>query len=252
VTEALQKVETEAAVPGARHLMIVCAILAAAARFIPVPLLDDVVRERIRQIWVSRTLKAHQRSYGSAQVAALWQDPSGCAAGCLSLWWKLPLKLLLFPIRRLVAIFTALSGLSKDITEMVLFGRSVERVLVRGRLLSGSEPVALAADARNVRSAFDVAFTQTDKSVVVATLKDVLQGVRGLPRAALKTARSVFRASSEAAESAGNDSDRILVDQGADEVQRALESEAIQAVFQAFDARFDAALAASPPPDAQG
>ncbi|HMR73600.1 MAG TPA: hypothetical protein PKD61_00765 [Polyangiaceae bacterium] len=240
MTQALQRTSGPAAEPGARHLMIVCAILAAAARFIPVPLLDDVVRERIRQIWVSRTLKSHGRSYSSKQVPALWQDPSGCAGGCLALWWKLPLKLLLFPIRKLIAIFSALSGLSKDVTEMVLFGRCTQRVLESGMLPEGGDQVVLAADARRIRSAFDVAFKQTDTSVLVATLRDVLQGVRGLSRAAVKGARAAFRAQAVAAHSDGG-----VVDQGARDVQRALDSQALQSIFRDFDARFDTALAAS-------
>ena len=231
---------------GARHLVIVCALLAAAARFIPLPLLDDIVRERILQVLVSRLLKARGRRVSSSKLAPLWQDSSACTTGCLTLLWKLPLKLVLFPIRKLVAIFTALTGFSKEVTRTVLLGRCVDRVLVQGGFVDTSTPELLQARAREVRGAFDLAMTQTDTSVVVATLTDVLGGVQGLPRAALRGARSLSRSKSEDAEQAGNEVDREVVEQGASQVERALGDQNVQAVFSDFDARFDAALGVPP------
>ncbi len=234
---------TDAAGPvGARHLVIVCALLTAAARFIPVPLLDDIVRERIHQVLVSRLLKAQGRELSSSRLAPLWQDGSACTTGCLALLWKLPLKLILFPIRKLIAIFTALTGFSKDVTQTVFLGRSVERTLARGAFADGTAPELLQAEARRMRGAFDLAMAQTDTSVVVATLTDVLRDVRGLPRAALRGARSLTRSKSEDAEDAGSAADREVVEQGASQVERALDDQNIEAVFSAFDARFDAAL----------
>ncbi len=227
---------------GARHLVIVCALLAAAARFIPLPLLDDIVRERIHQVLVSRLLKARGRRVSSSKLAPLWQDSSACTTGCVTLLWKLPLKLLLFPIRKLIAIFTALTGFSKEVTRTVLLGRCVDRVLAQGGFVDTSTPELLQAQARQVRNAFDLAMTQTDTSVVVATLTDVLREVRGLPRAALRGARSLTRSKSDAAEDAGNDADRQVVEQGASRVERALDHQTVQVVFTDFDARFDAAL----------
>ena len=40
---------------------VLCAIAAAASRFIPVPLVDDLVKERAVRTAVSRTWRAHGR-----------------------------------------------------------------------------------------------------------------------------------------------------------------------------------------------
>ena len=67
----MAKTHAGARTPGARHLVVVCALLSAAARFIPVPLLDDIVRERVRQVLVSRMLKSQDRGYSSSLLAPL-------------------------------------------------------------------------------------------------------------------------------------------------------------------------------------
>ena len=53
-----------------------CGIANAAARFVPVPLLDDVVRGRATRLAVTRTLKAHGREPVDA-LEPLWDGADG-------------------------------------------------------------------------------------------------------------------------------------------------------------------------------
>ena len=55
-----------------------CGIVAAAARFVPVPMLDDVVRERAARVAVSRTLRAHGRNYSPELLEPLWGEHPAC------------------------------------------------------------------------------------------------------------------------------------------------------------------------------
>lgn len=247
VTEAIRVAPSEGT---STHLLVVCALLTAAARFVPVPLLDDVVKTRIRQYLVSRLLRRSGRSFGSGRVGALWQDSEGCGSGCLALAWKVPLKIVLFPIRKIVAIVTAIQGFSRDVTRSLLFGRAVERALAQGLLAEGGEPVILAAEATAVRRAFDHAVAGTDTALVGGVLADALRGVRGLPGAALRAARSLARADLPAepeasASASASASDRQLVEQGAGAVEAALQRPDVIRAIADFDSRFDAALAAA-------
>ena len=229
----------------ARHLLVVCALLSSAARFVPVPFLDDILRERIRQYLVSRLLRGSGRSFGSARVGALWKDAGGCASGCLALAWKIPLKLILFPIRKIIAIVSAVQGFARDVTESLLFGRALDRALARGLLPEGASDAELASQSVLVKSAFDRAVQGADTALVGGALAEALRGVKGLPKAALRTARSLVRSEAPAdPEAAASAEDRQVVEQGAGAVEAALERADVARALADFDARFDAGLGA--------
>jgi uncharacterized protein (DUF697 family) len=224
-------------------LLVVCALLGAAARFVPLPFLDDILRERIRQYLVSRLIRQSGRSYGSARVEPLWRDAGGCASGCLALAWKIPLKLILFPIRKIIAIVTAVHGFARDVTDSLLFGRALERALGRGLLADGAAAPALIAESTAVRLAYDQAVQGVDKALVSGAVAQALSGIRGLPRAALRAARSLARSEQPAdPEAPATAADRELVEQGAGAVERALERPDVARALADFDARFDALL----------
>jgi hypothetical protein len=220
-----------------RHLLVVCALLAAAARFVPVPLLDDVLRERIRQYLVSRLLDGGGRTFSSGRVGPLWKDEGSCTSGCLALLWKVPLAIVLFPIRKIVAIVTAVRGFARDVTEALLFGRALDRALVRGLLAEGSPEPTLHAEALVIRRAFDHAAAGADTRIVSVALADALRGIRGLPRAALRAARSLAKSGQAAAPPKDQ-----VVEQGAGAVEQTLDRPDVARVLADFDARFDAAL----------
>lgn len=232
---------------GARHVRVICAILFAAARFVPLPFLDDVLRARVRQYLVHHLLLAAGRSYGSRRVPALWQDTEGCGGGCVALLWRLPLKLLLFPIRKLIAIVTAARDLSGDLTHALLYGRAVERVLAAGLLPDAADDAARDGQALRVRNAFEVAAKGASTEVIRAALAPALAGIAGLPRAALRAARALVRRQDAATPTAAaSPRDARVVEQGAGAVEAALQQPGVQQALAEFDGRFDAALAATP------
>jgi hypothetical protein len=240
VTDAI---EVARAPSPARHLVVICALLSAAARFVPLPFVDDLLRERIRQYLVSRLLRQGGRGFGSARVAPLWRDQGGCASGCLTLLWKIPLKLLLFPIRKILAVVTALRGFSRDLSDSLLFGRALERALARGLMADGSPEPLLLAESNAVRRAFEQASVGVDKAMLAGALGDALRGIRGLRTAALRAARSLARSQDPAdPEASAQPSDREVVEQGASAVEQTLTRPDVARVLADFDARFDAAL----------
>ncbi len=238
-----QAIEPAATSPAPRHLLIVCALLSAAARFVPVPLLDDVVRERVRQYLVSRLLRQSGRTFGSARVGPLWKDASGCASGCLALLWRIPVAIILFPIRKLIAIVTAVHGFAKDVADSLLFGGALARALERGLLAEGSPEPLLLSESTAVRDAYQAAVMGVDKALLTTALAGALGSVQGLRGAAVRAARSLVRSVSPVAPEAPADAaDRQVVEQGADAVEQTLEQPEIARVLADFDARFDAAL----------
>lgn len=223
------------------RLLAVCALLFAAARFAPLPLLDDILRARIRKAMVERLLALAGGALGADHVEPLWHDASGCGAGCLSLLWKLPLKLLLFPIRKLLSIIGAAHHLARDVTEALLYGRAVKRALAVGLLPAEASPAELHARATAVRAAFDGAFLGADLAAVRGALGAALGRVPGLPRAALREVRAFAAKSRPDAEAHD-----ATVTAGASVIEEVLGRPEVQRAVADFDARFDAAVAASP------
>ena len=216
----------------------VCGIAAAAARFVPVPLLDDVVRERATQVAVVRTLRAHDRDWPSSALEPLWGEAGAGRSGRLRRRLRsLPRRLLLFPVRKYTAVFGAVRGVPNDVMRVVLLARTVDRLLDRGDLHG---PDGLTDQARTVRGAVDRAIDGMDLRMLTAGLADGLSQGRGLTTAAVAFARRRV----------GRDDPDAVVEpdgplaEGAERVTEVLRRPEISQLLERFDSQVDAALRA--------
>ncbi len=233
----------------------VCAIASAAARFIPVPLLDDAVKYRAIRIAVLRTLRAHGRTYPADTVEALYAGVDAASAGmarrALGYLRTVPRRVALFPVRKYVALFGSVRGVPTDVMTALLLSRTVHRCLVQGRL-AGQDKDQLRAEAGQIRAAFDQALDGMDLRLFTGALSDGLSQGRGLTTAAVAYARKNFGrkdAGSHDQEGEGTElSPGGAVGEGAAQVQEVLRRPEIARLLTEFDARFDAVLAKSQRP----
>lgn len=228
----------------ALELRLVCGLLASAARLVPVPLLDDLLREQALHLMVSRTIKLHGRTYRSAAVAPLYGTAEGCVHRAAMFLLLLPVKLVIYPIKKIWTWIMAAKNVAADLSEAVLLGRTLDRVLEMGRMPVGADPAALRTEADRVRRAFDNALRGTDLQLLRGVLRRALEGVKGLPRAAVRALRRLRGKPDDVDPTAGlSASDREKVDRGASRVAAALEAPDVRAFLEKFDARFDENLA---------
>ena len=213
----------------------VCGIAAAAARFVPVPLLDDVIRQRAAQLAVVRTLRVHGRAYDADLVQALWAEREAQGSGLRRRIRKVSRRLLLFPVRKYAALFGAVRGVPTDVLRVVLLARSVERSLDRGAL---TVPDLVPQEAAALRRAVDEAFDEVDLRMLTAALADGLSQSRGLSRAAVGLARRRFTRPDE---DAALDPDAPVAE-GAQRVTEVLRRPETAQQLDAFDAKVDALL----------
>jgi hypothetical protein len=222
----------------------VCGIAAAAARFIPVPLLDDAVKHRAIQVAVLRTLRANDRSYPSAAVEPLYAGVDLSAfrvRRALKYLSSVPRRIVLFPVRKYVALFGSVRGVPTDVMTVVLLSRSVHRCLHQGRL-TGSDAKALRAEAVQIRTAFDEALKGMDLKLFTGALGDGLSQGRELTSAAVTYARQAFGR-------VGKDADGVpplepsgAVEAGAERVEEVMRRPEIARLLGEFDQTFDAYL----------
>jgi hypothetical protein len=233
--------------PGSRLISewAVCGIAAAAARFIPVPLLDDAVKHRATQVAVVRTLRAGHRAYSSDAVEPLYAGIDAASAStarrALAYLRTVPRRILLFPVRKYVALFGSVRGVPTDVMTVVLLGRSLHRVLDRGGLV-GDDETALRAEAAAVRGAFDAAVKGMDLRLFTGALADGLSQGRELTSAAVGYARRTFGRDEK------DDAVPALdpggpVGAGAEKVEEVMRRPEIARLLDEFDRTFDAELA---------
>ena len=236
--------------PYLLHQWILAGIASAAARFIPLPFVDDMVRTRSRQFAVARTLAAHDHEYSSSDLAPLYGGLSGSLTSkLLRKIASAPLKLALFPIRKLVKIFGSVRGVPLDLFETILVARSLDRCLDRGRFSPGSTPPQREAEAKRVRAAFDSAFDGIDWMAVKSITSDTMEQLKHWGGVTTRLAQEIFAKDKVEPERLSvremeNDAE---VAAGAKKVHEMLDQPETTQLMQKFDERFDAALADSSP-----
>ena len=215
------------------HHWVVAGIVSASARFIPIPFVDDVVRDQCRRYVVSRTLAAHSTELTTKELKPFYDGGGGCLGGCAGMLVKAPLKLLLFPVRKFVAIVTSVRGVPLEVTRTVLLGRTLDRYLSEEQVDATPEHLA------KMRKAFKESFKRMDFHIVRAAIADALSGVSGWKSGAKKSAKAVA-GPKDAEEDGLNPSDDV--EAGANKVEAVLQQPETLQLFAEFDQRFDEAL----------
>ena len=217
------------------------AITYAAARYVPLPLLDDWLRERIARSVLRRSFAARGHVLEDRALAPLASSPMGCV-GCLMAALWVPLKIVLFPIRALLSAVLGVRWASRDLLEILALGRTLDRLLADGRypFPGASEGTSAldvqAAFAAEGRRAFDRAMKGLDTQAVTGVLSIALGPLRKLVPAALRILRRV------SADQGGPAADATQVEAPASRVVAALEDPKVLALLETLDARFDQAL----------
>lgn len=226
--------------PWLLHQWTMAGIIAAGARFIPIPFVDELVQSRCRRFVINQTLAAHHSTLSAKDVASFYSTSGGCRAGCLGMVVRAPLKVLLFPVRKVVTIFTSVRGVPLEIMRTVLMGRTLDRYLTNGKIgESTSSAVESTSRALQMRTAFEIAFAQMDWRAVRAAVKDALGAVDQWKVAAVDSAKQVFDQKDDEVEQLET---RPAVQASAEQVEKVLQRSETLTLFAEFDRRFDEAM----------
>lgn len=223
-----------------------CALVRAATRFLPVPVLDDAVAERATRVAVSRTLRAHGRSYAPTAVAPLYADRR---RGLFRRLASIPRRILLFPVRKFTRIAGAVTGVPTDISRVLLLGRATHRRLALGELQGPASP-ALTDEARRVRTAFEAVVDEMDLRLLRGAVSDALSGVKDLSGAVVDYARQRFGSDDATADGASSDPSSPAqapepVAEGTEQVEQVLHRPEVVQLLAEFDRRMDDRLGSS-------
>lgn len=219
-----------------KRLWVIAGVVAASARFIPVPFADEMVRDRCRRFVVAKTLAHHGARATVDELREYHAGSGGCVGGCSGWILLAPLKLLLFPIRKIVAVVTSVRGVPLEITRTVLLGRTLDR-----RLREGDVD---AEEAARMGRAFQVAFAHMDFRGSRAAIMDAISQAGHWRSEAFKIARwaaRLPRRTSVETMSAELESNQT-VDQAAAKIENALTLPETLKLFDDFDHRFDEAM----------
>lgn len=217
---------------AALRLRITAGILYAACRFVPVPLLDDLLREQIAAWMVRSTVPA---SVPKGAVEPLWSSQAGCLGGCLgSLLW-LPIRLLLFPFRKIISVVLGVRWVSRDLAEMLLLARVLDHAVTAGLIDEARDAGEQARQSRELRTAFDVALAGTDTGFLSALIGTALGPIRGLVGAAVRTLRKLRRTHAEEPRPEG--ADKAVIDSSVSRVESLLGQPEVRRFLADFDRR---------------
>jgi hypothetical protein len=218
------------------------ALAASVSRFVPVPLLDDVVKERAVKLAVTRTLRAHGRGFDADDVEVLWSGADGVLAQARKYAVGVPSRIALFPVRKYVAVMGSVKGVPSDVMAVILLARTVHRRLDAGDLADDADPKHRRQEARRLRKAYDAALDEMDLRLFTGALRDGLSTGRNLGSAAVAFARRLRDRDAAATGGPDGGGPGADVDAGAARVQEVLARPEISRLMAEFDRRVDEAL----------
>ena len=174
------------------RLLTLYAVLVAAAGFVPFPIVDDLIPQQLLRHMVLVALRSGRRTYPVRYVSPLYRE-GGCLALLLEILVYLPVKILLYPIRKIVRVVQAVRRLSQRTASTYLLGHSIARALEHGWLPDEAPPERLREQAVLIRAAFDRTLERSNPVVFSRSVSAVLVGLRGLGFGAYRAARVLLR-----------------------------------------------------------
>lgn len=220
---------------------IACALVAALARFVPLPLVDDVIQSQATRLAVTRTVRAAGHRYPVSEIEPILGGRSlGEMVRAAAV--ALPLKVVLYPVRKIRRVIGAVHGVPSDLATVLLLAWTVHRRLAAGAL---SHPDARVRrdEAAALRRAFDAVQRETDLRVITSALRDALGNARTLTTTVGEYGRRLLtRRDGEAPPEPSPDMARDI-----DRIEAVLRAPEIRRVVADFDARVDWRLAYGDP-----
>jgi hypothetical protein len=219
--------------------VLLSALLYAAGRFVPIPILDDLVREQIA-LWMLRRVTERAGSpIPRSHLVPLASPQDGCL-GCLLSAALLPVRLILFPIRMFVSVVLGARNLTRDVTEIVLLSRVAERGVKEGWLDPGKTEAAQRAECLVLRRALDRSLRGESNRVLSTAVRAALGPLGRLVYAGVGALRRFRRAGGEAQPEVEASSP---IAESAGALERALAQPAVKAELGRLEGRFDTLLA---------
>ncbi|MCA9720556.1 MAG: hypothetical protein H6713_20550 [Myxococcales bacterium] len=217
---------------GLRYEWVLAGLVAAAGRFVPLPFAHGVLRRRAERWAVRRTARA--RGLDRHDLNPLWGGDLSTELTRALL--QLPLRLLLFPIRRVAVILSSAYGVPRDAVRPILLGRAVVVAIDDGHLAWGQPRAQRRARARALRVAFDHVYREMDFLVLRAALADMMANIPRL-RVAVHERTLALLGRSRPSTGAGADAGEV-----ATEVAAKLGGRELSALFAEFDRELRRAL----------
>lgn len=215
----------------------VLALTFVLARYVPLPILDDYVRERLARVVVGKAAEGQKVRLDAREIATLGASSEGCVGCLFALIW-LPIRLILYPFRALLGLVLGVRWASKDLVEIFALGRTVDRLLSDGRYPIDSPLEARIAYARDARAAFDLARRGLDTHTVQGVLSAALGPLGKVLVAAMRPLRRFWHGDANEPAPAG------AVDAPAGRLAAALSDPSVADLLAKIDVRFDEALLA--------
>lgn len=156
------------------------AVATGAARFIPLPFVDDWVASFSRRQLVASVLKRHGRCFATSDLKGLYDD----GGSLLGLPFRVAKGLVLAPIKKLfrtVFFVFALRDVALAVGKTVALGHTLDRALGLGGFRDDDTRAQRRDEARRLRKALDVAYAKIDERLVRRAANALVDRVKQQP-----------------------------------------------------------------------
>ena len=219
-------------------------IVSAVANAIPVPWVGGHLASRCDQFVVETALKGTDSKLATKQFQQLYAHDTGWRFSSIPRRIvKLPLLLLSYPIRSLLATAKMIKEVPLAVIRSVLLGRTLDRALANNFLLNPPEMSGIEFSRRVgcMRTSFDQAFSSIHWDFAKAAIADAMSQASWW-RATVSRLLARYRDGESALESEVRNDEGLRNE--ASKIRDAIEQPGVLQLFDSFDEQFDLHLSA--------
>jgi hypothetical protein len=229
--------ESTAQPPLAPSARLLYALLFSAGRFVPVPFVDDLLREQVALYMVQKAVLSKGKSIPRSHLVPLASPAGGACRGAWGSRSRSLSRSFSFPFGRSSRGCWGVRHFTRDVVEIVVLGRLVERAIDRGELDGAKSEATQRAECLVLRQALDAALAGTDLSILGATLRAALGPLRGVMLAGLSALRVMRRSGAEAPPAPD-----ATLSGGTSRLERAFDRPEVRKLIEEIEQRLDGHL----------
>lgn len=228
------------------HHWTASGLASAIGGFFPIPFIESAIDNRAKRYAIQQTFKHHDIDLDDEVLRSLAGSTDKNLSRLIHYAVAVPLKLLLFPFKKLVILIWSTRELPSDFAHTYLLAKTVDWCLKNDYFENKNSSLELKLQSQKIRDSFDKAFNEIDSKTFEFIRSSVRKELAAIKPSMIKlvlkiTGRSVNQAEESRLEDRAKEIQKLMLENGEKmQSDQSTSSMNTETLFQKFITNFQA------------